>query len=73
MGYSVAIEGKHTGVVTPESADADVRCATLDRWYRREVKAALSALLETWQPAVGTERGRTSRDLCDAAPRPGSG
>lgn len=53
--YSVGLRGKTLFVVTPESTDADTRRATLDRWYRREIKAALPALLEKWQPIIGVE------------------
>lgn len=53
--YSVTIEGQHLVVVTPEAADGDARRAALDRWYRREVKAALPALFEKWEPIVGAE------------------
>ena len=34
-------------------ADRDAREATLDKWYRRSLRARLPALLEKWQPVVG--------------------
>ena len=53
--HGVEPKGKTLWVVAPEGTDADGRRATLDRWYRRELKAAVPALLEKWQPIVGVE------------------
>lgn len=53
--YSVETKGNTLWVVTPEGTDAAARRAALDRWYRRELRAALPALLEKWQPDVGVE------------------
>lgn len=53
--YGVEPKGKTLWVVAPEGTDADGRRATLDRWYRRELKAAVPALLEKWQPIIGVE------------------
>lgn len=53
--YGVEPKGKTLWVVAPEGTDADGRRAALDRWYRRELKAAVPALLEKWQPIVGVE------------------
>lgn len=53
--FHVETQGKTLWVVTPEDTDADGRLAALDRWYRRELKAAVPALLEKWQPIVGVE------------------
>lgn len=53
--YHVEIKGKTLWVVTPADADSDAKRGTLDRWYRRELKAALPALLAKWQPIVGAE------------------
>lgn len=53
--YNVQTKGSTLWVVTPEGADADGRREALDRWYRRELKAALPALLEKWQPIIGVE------------------
>jgi predicted metal-dependent hydrolase len=53
--YSVETKGNTLWVVTPYGTDADARRATLDRWYRRELRAALPSLLEKWQPIVGVE------------------
>lgn len=51
---NVRIETKgHTlWVVTPDGSDADAKRAALDRWYRRELKAALPALIAKWEPVV---------------------
>ncbi|MFC8530296.1 M48 family metallopeptidase [Nocardia sp. NPDC057227] len=53
--YSVEPKGRTLWVVTPEGTDAAGRYSTLDRWYRRELKAAVSALLAKWQPIIGVE------------------
>ncbi|HEY5180117.1 MAG TPA: SprT family zinc-dependent metalloprotease [Dermatophilaceae bacterium] len=53
--YSVETKGDILWVVTPAGVDTDARRATLDRWYSRELKAALPSLLEKWQPIVGVE------------------
>jgi predicted metal-dependent hydrolase len=53
--HSVETKGRTLWVVTPPGADVDARRATLDRWYRRQLKAALPALLGKWQPVIGVE------------------
>jgi len=53
--YRVEAKGKTLWVVTPEGTDADGRRSTLDRWYRRELKEAVPALLEKWQPIIDVE------------------
>lgn len=56
--HGVEPKGKTLWVVAPEGTDADGRRATLDRWYRRQLKAAVPALLEKWQLIVGVEVGK---------------
>jgi predicted metal-dependent hydrolase len=53
--YEVATKGSTLWVITPEGTDADGRFAALDRWYRRELRAAVPALLGKWQPIIGVE------------------
>jgi predicted metal-dependent hydrolase len=53
--YKVQAKGNTLWVIAPADADADARRATLDRWYHRQIKAALPAVLEKWQPIVGAE------------------
>lgn len=53
--FGVEVKGKTLWVITPEGTDADGRFAALDRWYRRELKAAVPALLQKWQPILGVE------------------
>lgn len=53
--HHVEVKGQTLWVVTPEGSDADEKRATLDRWYRREVKTAVPTLLDKWQPVVGAE------------------
>lgn len=51
--YHVETKGQTLWVVTPAGADSESKLAALDRWYRRELKAALPALFEKWQPVLG--------------------
>jgi predicted metal-dependent hydrolase len=53
--YRVEAKGKTLWVVTPEGTDADGRRSTLDRWYRRELREAVPALLGKWQPIIDVE------------------
>lgn len=53
--HSVEVRGDTLWVVTPEGSDPESRRGTLDRWYRRELKAALPALLDKWQAVIGVE------------------
>lgn len=53
--FGVEIKGNTLWVITPEGTDAAGRFAALDRWYRRELKAAVPALLEKWQPILRVE------------------
>ena len=53
--HHVEIKGQTLWVIVPEGSDADEKRATLDRWYRREVKAAIPPLLAKWQPIVRAE------------------
>ncbi|MEX5255062.1 M48 family metallopeptidase [Kocuria arenosa] len=50
--YGVETKGNTLWVATPEDTDAAGRFRTLDRWYRRELKAVLPSLLEKWQPIL---------------------
>lgn len=56
--YGVEITGKTLWVITPDGTDGEGRFGTLDRWYRRELKAAVPALLEKWQPVLGVEASK---------------
>lgn len=51
--HRVEAKGSTLWVMAPAGADAESRRATLDRWYRRQLKAAILALLEKWQPVIG--------------------
>ena len=53
--HAVEVIGDTLWVKTPAGSDADERRATLDRWYRRQVKTAVPALLAKWQPIIGVE------------------
>lgn len=53
--FGVELKGNTLWVITPEGTDADGRFAALDRWYRRELKAAVPALLEKWQRVLDVE------------------
>lgn len=56
---SVELRAKTLWLVSPQGSDAAAREGILDRWYRRQLKAALPALLEKWQPVVGAEANKT--------------
>ncbi|WP_138443009.1 M48 family metallopeptidase [Sinomonas susongensis] len=56
--YSVRTKGHTLWVITPPDTDAAGRFGALDRWYRRELKAAVPALLEKWQSILGVEADR---------------
>lgn len=53
--FLVETKGQTLWVVAPAGADSEAKFAALDRWYRREVKAALPALFEKWQPILGVK------------------
>lgn len=53
--FHVETKGQTLWVVTPADADSGAKLSALDRWYRREIKAALPPLLAKWQPIVGVE------------------
>lgn len=56
--YGVEIKGNTLWVITPPGTDAAGRFGALDRWYRRELKAAVPALLEKWHPVLGVEASK---------------
>jgi predicted metal-dependent hydrolase len=51
----VTVSGSKLLLSAPEETDAEDRRAILERWYRRQLKAAIPPLLEKWQPVVGKE------------------
>jgi predicted metal-dependent hydrolase len=51
----VTVSGSKLLLSAPEATDAEDRRAILERWYRRQLKAAIPPLLEKWQPVVGKE------------------
>jgi predicted metal-dependent hydrolase len=53
--HAVKISGKSLLVIAPEGSDARARFGTLDRWYRRQLKAVLPAMLAKWAPVVGVD------------------
>ncbi|MGO2655023.1 MAG: M48 family metallopeptidase [Pseudoclavibacter sp.] len=54
----VSIASKTLWLTTPDDYSDDERKALLDRWYRKELKAAVPPLLEKWQPLVGVEASK---------------
>jgi predicted metal-dependent hydrolase len=56
--HRVERSGRTLWVVASEGSDVDERFAVLDRWYRRELKAALPPLLDKWQERLGVEVSR---------------
>ncbi len=51
--HRVEVNGRTLYVTTPESSDSATRLATLERWYRRQLRAAVPALLDKWSPVIG--------------------
>lgn len=51
--YAVEPKGDTLWVIAPEGTDSAGRFGVLDRWYRRELKVAVPAFLEKWQPLLG--------------------
>ena len=52
---SITVKGKTLWITAPEGSTNEARRLILDRWYRRQLKAAIPALLEKWQPIIGHE------------------
>lgn len=48
----VAIAGAKLRLTVPVGSDTAARRKVLDTWYRRQLKAAIPALIEKWQPAI---------------------
>ncbi|MFJ6313687.1 M48 family metallopeptidase [Pseudarthrobacter oxydans] len=53
--HGVKVSGGTLWVVAPEGASAEERLAVLERWYRRELKAAIPRLLDHWKCLIGVE------------------
>jgi predicted metal-dependent hydrolase len=51
----VNVEGRKLMLSAPAGSDADALRRILDRWYRRQLNAALPELLNKWQKVVGVE------------------
>lgn len=58
----------------PAGASTDRRLAVLDNWYRRELSALITPLLDTWQDRIGVYAGswgvrrmKTKWGACNAA------
>ena len=49
----VKLVGRTLWLTAPASADGEAKKAVLDRWYRRQLKAALPGLLAKWEPIIG--------------------
>lgn len=53
--HSVELRAHTMWLVASPDSSAEDRRAVLDRWYRRQLKAAVPALLEKWQQIIGVE------------------
>lgn len=74
--YRIETTGQTLRLITPSGIDADKKRTALDRWYRRELKAAIPDLLAKWQPIIGVEadkvvvrRMKTKWGTCQTASR----
>ena len=56
--HRVERSGRTLWVVAGEGASQDDRFAILDRWYRRELKAALTPLIDKWQARLDVKVAR---------------
>jgi len=51
----IEVKGATLWLRSPAGSDDESRRLILDRWYRRQIKAAIPPLLDRWQPIVGRE------------------
>jgi len=51
----VEVRGSRLSISSPVGADAPERRAQLERWYRKQVRDAIPAILDRWQPTIGRE------------------
>ncbi|QXJ22536.1 M48 family metallopeptidase [Actinomadura graeca] len=72
----IGLKGKTLWLTAPAGADGDAKQAILDRWYRRELKAALPELIAKWEPTIGehvakfvVRRMKTKWGTCQSATR----
>lgn len=72
----VKLAGKTLWLTAPAGADEEAKKAVLDRWYRRQLKAALPGLLAKWEPIIGEQvnkvvvrRMKTKWGTCQTASR----
>jgi len=54
---AVRITGRTMELRVPHAYDREQRDAVLQRWYRRQLRAALPSLLAKWEPRVGRKVG----------------
>ena len=72
----VKLVGKTLWLAAPAGTDGGAKKAVLDRWYRRELKTALPALIAKWEPIIGervekvvVRRMKTKWGTCQTATR----
>lgn len=53
--HAVELKAQTMWLIASLGSSAEERRAVLDRWYRRQLKAAVPALLEKWQQIIGVE------------------
>ena len=51
----VEARGSRLLISSPAGADASGRRAQLERWYRKQLRDAVPAILDKWQPTIGRE------------------
>lgn len=54
----ITVRGKQLVLRVRPGTDEDKRRAIVSRWYRDEVRAALSALIAKWEPRLGVKAAR---------------
>ena len=51
----VEARGSRLCISSPAGANASERRAQLERWYRKQLRNAIPAILDKWQPTIGRE------------------
>jgi predicted metal-dependent hydrolase len=56
----VELDGERLLLYVPENTDIDARLKLLQDWQRAQLRAAIPALIETWEPSIGRSVPRWS-------------
>lgn len=56
----VEVDGDRLLLYVPQSTKTERRRAVLDQWYRQQLKSAVPAIIEKWEPVIGVTVPRWS-------------